>query len=48
MGLRQCIKDLSLKRGWVIYTGMKRRRIGTTIEMIPWDEVTSGEAPFLS
>lgn len=29
MGLRQCMKDLSLKREWVIYTGMERRRIGT-------------------
>jgi hypothetical protein len=45
-GLRQCMKDLSLKRGWVIYTGRERRRLGREIELVPWVDVIEGETPF--
>lgn len=38
-GLRQCMADLGLRRGWVVYGGTERRRIGTTIEVVPWAEV---------
>jgi len=38
-GLRQCMKDLGLEKGWVVYTGKERRRIGKGIEVIPWDEI---------
>jgi predicted AAA+ superfamily ATPase len=41
-GLRQCMKDLSLKRGWVICTATERRMIGNGIEVIPWREIASG------
>jgi hypothetical protein len=40
------MKDLSLERGWVIYTGADRRRLGSEIELVPWDEVTKGKGPF--
>ncbi|MBN1422576.1 MAG: DUF4143 domain-containing protein [Planctomycetes bacterium] len=38
-GLRQCMKDLGLEKGWVVYTGKERRSIGKGIEVIPWDEI---------
>ena len=41
-GLRQCMKDLSLKRGWVICTATERRIIGKGIEIVPWRDVASG------
>jgi predicted AAA+ superfamily ATPase len=41
-GLRQCMKDLSLKRGWVVCTATERRAIGNGIEIIPWRDVASG------
>jgi predicted AAA+ superfamily ATPase len=41
-GLRQCMKDLGLKRGWVITTAKERRRLSVGIEIIPWSEVASG------
>jgi predicted AAA+ superfamily ATPase len=42
-GLRQCLKDLGLRRGWVISTGRERRHLSPTIEVIPWSEVASGQ-----
>jgi len=41
-GLRQCMKDLSLKRGWVISTGREQARVGR-IEIVPWEAVARGE-----
>jgi hypothetical protein len=43
-GLRQCMADLSLKRGYVIYTGSEPRMLGGGIELIPWDLVRAGQA----
>jgi len=43
-GLRQCMQDLSLKRGWVIARTAERRRIGRAIEVVPWHEVVARTA----
>ena len=42
-GLRQCMADLSLKRGFVITTGEERRSIGKAIEILLWRSVARGE-----
>jgi hypothetical protein len=42
-GLRQCMKDLDLKRGWVISTGTERRRLSSDVEILPWSDVTAGK-----
>lgn len=41
-GLRQCMKDLGLRRGWVITTASARRRLSAGIEIVPWDEIAAG------
>jgi predicted AAA+ superfamily ATPase len=47
-GLRQCMKDLSLKRGWVVCRATERRTLGRGIEVVPWTDVAAGrvELPF--
>ncbi len=40
--LRQCMADLNLRRGFVVYTGEERRSIGNSIELLPWNEIRSG------
>ena len=42
-GLRQCMKDLGLSRGWVITTARERQRLSAGIEIIPWADVASGQ-----
>jgi hypothetical protein len=42
-GLRQCMKDLGLSRGWVITTARERQRLSAGIEIIPWDDVAEGQ-----
>ncbi len=42
-GLRQCMKDLGLSRGWIVTTGTERRRLSAQIEIIPWAEIVSGQ-----
>lgn len=42
VGLRQCMKDLGLKRGWVICNAAERRAMGGGIEIIPWAHAASG------
>ncbi len=42
-GLRQCMKDLGLRRGWVISTALQRRHLSPSIEIIPWTEIASGK-----
>ena len=42
-GLRNCMKDLGLRRGWVISTARERRRLSPDIEIIPWAEIASGQ-----
>ena len=41
-GLRQCMKDLGLSRGWVVTTAQERQRLSAGIEIIPWGDVASG------
>lgn len=42
-GLRQCMNDLGLRRGFVIHTGDERRSAGPSIELLPWSAVREGE-----
>jgi len=42
-GLRQCMKDLGLRRGLVVSTARERRRLSPDIEIIPWSDVSSGQ-----
>jgi predicted AAA+ superfamily ATPase len=42
-GLRQCMADLGLRRGFVVYGGDEPRRIGGGIELLPWRAVARGE-----
>jgi len=42
-GLRQCMADLSLRRGFVVTTGEERRSIGSAIEILPWHAIARGE-----
>jgi predicted AAA+ superfamily ATPase len=42
-GLRQCMKDLGLRRGWVVTTAKERRRLSAEIEIIPWAELAAGQ-----
>ncbi len=44
-GLKQCMADLSLDRGWVVYTGREVRKLGTTIDLLPWEGVVRGTVP---
>jgi len=41
-GLRQCMKDLGLRRGWLVSSGRERRLLSPDIEIIPWAEIASG------
>ena len=45
-GLRQCMKDLNLKRGWIINSSRQPRRIGRGIEIIPWQSIVRREVCF--
>jgi predicted AAA+ superfamily ATPase len=45
-GLRQCMQDLGLRRGWVIATTRERRRLTPEIDIIPWSEVVAGRIEF--
>jgi predicted AAA+ superfamily ATPase len=42
-GLRQCMTDLGLRRGFVVYGGDEPRRLGGGIELLPWRAVATGE-----
>lgn len=42
-GLRQCMKDLSLGRGWVVTGGEERRAAGHGIEIVPWASIVEGK-----
>jgi predicted AAA+ superfamily ATPase len=42
-GLRQCMKDLGLRRGWVVTTARERRRLSPEIEIIPWADIAAGQ-----
>jgi predicted AAA+ superfamily ATPase len=42
-GLRQCMKDLGLHRGWVVTTAKEKRRLSAEIEIVPWRELAAGQ-----
>lgn len=42
-GLRQCMSDLRLKRGYVVCGVDRRMRLGKDIELVPFAEVAAGE-----
>jgi predicted AAA+ superfamily ATPase len=41
-GLRQCMKDLGLRRGWVVTTAHEGRALSPGIELVPWERIASG------
>ena len=41
-GLRQCMKDLGLKRGFVIANCAEPRDIGRDVRVIPWQHLAGG------
>ena len=45
-GLRQCMEDLNIKRGAVIYSGNEHRSVGHGIELLPWKQVQRGAWDF--
>jgi hypothetical protein len=42
-GLRQCMSDLGLRRGWVVSSAREARRLAPGIELVPWERVAAGE-----
>jgi predicted AAA+ superfamily ATPase len=42
-GLRSCMKDLGLKRGWVVCTAPAPARVGGGIEVVPWRDLVEGK-----
>lgn len=42
-GLRQCLKDLGLKRGWVVTSGREERALSPGIDLVPWERLVAGE-----
>ncbi len=44
--LRQCMADLGLKRGFVVYRGEERREAGRGITLVPWSQVGDGTEDF--
>lgn len=43
VGLRQCMKDLDLHRGFVVYGGHEPRAAGGGVELLPWASVARGD-----
>ncbi len=41
-GLRQCMADLGIRKGWVVTGSGTRDRLGDDIEIVPWGEVIRG------
>jgi predicted AAA+ superfamily ATPase len=44
-GLRQCMKDLGLRRGWVVTSGREARALSPSIELVPWERIVAGRSP---
>jgi predicted AAA+ superfamily ATPase len=42
-GLRQCMNDLGLRRGWVVTTSADARVLAPGIELVPWPRIAAGE-----
>ncbi len=41
-GLRQCMKDLGLRRAWVVASAGEPRHLAPGIELVPWERVADG------
>lgn len=41
-GLRQCMADLEIRRGYVVYSGSERRPVDGRIELVPWGDIRLG------
>jgi hypothetical protein len=41
-GLRQCMKDLGLRRGIVVTSGREGRSLSRGVEIVPWERIVSG------
>ncbi len=46
MALRQCMADLGVKHGWVVYGGREHYRLANGIDLVPWAEVAAGRYDF--
>ena len=46
-GLRQCMSDLGVKKGWVVTGGGRRTGIGAGIEIVPWKEIVRKGPEFI-
>jgi predicted AAA+ superfamily ATPase len=47
-GLRHCMSDLGLRRGWVVTSGREARRLAPGVELVPWERVASGQVDLFS
>jgi len=45
-GLRQCMKDLNLRRGWVVSTSTDARTLADGVDLVPWSKIIAGEVDF--
>jgi uncharacterized protein len=45
-GLRACMTDLGVRKGWVVVGSGERAKIGHEIEIVPWSEVASRACDF--
>jgi len=45
-GLRQCMKDLGLRRGFVVTSAREGRLLSPGVEVVPWDRIASGQVDF--
>ncbi len=45
-GLRNCMQDLRLKHGWIVYGGEQAFRLGEGIDVVPWSAVARGDVDF--
>ena len=41
-GLRQCMKDLGLRRAWVVASAGEARHLAPGVELVPWERVADG------
>jgi hypothetical protein len=45
LGIRQCMKDLRLRTGYVIYRGERELRLAPGLTAIPWSRIEKGGLP---
>jgi hypothetical protein len=43
VGLKHCLQDLGLERGFVVTRGREARSLGPGIETLPWEALVSGD-----